>query len=67
MREIRAERVTPLWLEAGQHADVTQIGVIQQRAVARAGKHDRGRQARHERQESKAVLPPRSPVAQADR
>jgi hypothetical protein len=38
---------------------VTRADVIQQRAVASAGKCDLGRQARHERRESKAVLPPR--------
>ena len=52
-------RTLPIQAQRGHGVRVTQIGVIQQRTAAGAGKRDGGRQARHERRESKALLPPR--------
>jgi len=52
-------RTLPIQAQRGHGVRVTQIGVIQQRTAAGAGKRDGGRQARHERRESKTLLPPR--------
>jgi hypothetical protein len=63
----RPSLFTRLIRQSGHGEHVAGTGVIQQCAVAGAGKRDHGRQGRHEHRECNAVLPSRhlsGPVAQ---